>query len=140
MASSSAGERELRVDGGLRERAREVIPGGMYGHQNAGLLPEGFPQFFERGDGARIWDVDGNEYIDYLCSYGPILLGHRHPLSLGKLSPVDIYIAISNNIIVVVNFTISVSLGIQKSASCDDAKFTSLTNLLYAQVTDIDKS
>ena len=79
MASTSVGGRELRVDGELRERAAGVIPGGMYGHQNAGLLPEGFPQFFERGDGARIWDVDGNEYIDYLCSYGPILLGHRHP-------------------------------------------------------------
>ena len=68
------------------------------------------------------------------------LINRIWTLSLGKLSPVEIYIAISNNIIVVVNCTISVSLGIQKSASCDDAKFTSLTNLLYAQVTDIDKS
>ncbi len=61
----------------LRERARAVIPGGMYGHQNARSLPEGFPQFFTHGDGARIWDVNGNEYVDFMCSYGPIVLGHH---------------------------------------------------------------
>lgn len=38
-----------------------------------------YPYFFARGDGCRIWDVDGNEYIDLMCSYGPIVLGHRHP-------------------------------------------------------------
>ena len=43
----------------LRERAEAVIPGGMYGHQSAGLLPDDYPQFFERGEGAHIWDVDG---------------------------------------------------------------------------------
>jgi len=37
------------------------------------------PYFFERGQGCRVWDVDGNEYIDLMCSYGPIVLGHRHP-------------------------------------------------------------
>jgi glutamate-1-semialdehyde 2,1-aminomutase len=37
------------------------------------------PYFFERGDGCRVWDVDGNEYIDLMCSYGPIVIGHRHP-------------------------------------------------------------
>jgi glutamate-1-semialdehyde 2,1-aminomutase len=67
------------VDGALRERARAVIPGGMYGHQNAAFLPPGFPQFFVRGEGSRIWDADGNEYVDLMCSYGPIVLGHRHP-------------------------------------------------------------
>ncbi|UCE88014.1 MAG: aminotransferase class III-fold pyridoxal phosphate-dependent enzyme [Deltaproteobacteria bacterium] len=51
----------------------------MYGHMKADMLPEGYPQFFERGDGCRIWDVDGHEYIDFVCSYGPIVLGHRHP-------------------------------------------------------------
>ena len=63
----------------LRERAARVLPGGMYGHQSAARLPEGFPQFFARGEGSHIWDADGNEYIDYMCSYGPIVLGHRHP-------------------------------------------------------------
>ncbi len=66
-------------DASLRERARRVVPGGMWGHQNAANLPEGYPQFFARGEGCRIWDVDGNEYIDFMCSWGPIVLGHNHP-------------------------------------------------------------
>ncbi|HEY5398968.1 MAG TPA: aminotransferase class III-fold pyridoxal phosphate-dependent enzyme [Trebonia sp.] len=63
----------------LRERAQAVIPGGMYGHQSAASLPSAFPQFMHGGRGARIWDVDGNEYVDLMCSYGPVVLGHRHP-------------------------------------------------------------
>ena len=64
----------------LMERARKVVPGGIYGHQNPIMLTRGaFPSFFARGEGSHIWDVDGNEYIDYMCSYGPIVLGHRHP-------------------------------------------------------------
>ncbi|HKF30729.1 MAG TPA: aminotransferase class III-fold pyridoxal phosphate-dependent enzyme [Candidatus Binataceae bacterium] len=64
----------------LMERARRVVPGGIYGHQNPIMLTRGsFPSFFARGEGSHIWDVDGNEYIDYMCSYGPIVLGHRHP-------------------------------------------------------------
>jgi glutamate-1-semialdehyde 2,1-aminomutase len=65
------------VDTALRARARRVIPGGLWGHQNAAALPEGYPQFFERAEGCRLWDVDGNEYIDFMCSWGPIVLGHR---------------------------------------------------------------
>ncbi len=72
-------ERQRTADRALRERARAVLPNGMYGHHNAAYLPENFPQFFARGEGARLWDVDGNEYIDYLCAYGPILLGYQHP-------------------------------------------------------------
>jgi len=68
------------ADQALRARARAVIPGGMYGHQNAGPLPEGYPQFLERAKGCRLHDVDGNEYIDFMCSYGPIVLGHAHPV------------------------------------------------------------
>lgn len=63
----------------LQERALQVIPGGMYGHESVALLPEGYPQFFSRSEGARLWDVDGNEYIDYMCAYGPNLLGYNHP-------------------------------------------------------------
>jgi glutamate-1-semialdehyde 2,1-aminomutase len=51
----------------------------MYGHQSAATLPPEFPQYLERGLGARIWDVDGREYIDFVCSFGPIVLGHAHP-------------------------------------------------------------
>jgi glutamate-1-semialdehyde 2,1-aminomutase len=66
-------------DAALRDRARRVIPGGMYGHQNAATWPAAFPQFLERGRGCRIWDVDGREYVDFVCSFGPIILGHAHP-------------------------------------------------------------
>jgi glutamate-1-semialdehyde 2,1-aminomutase len=66
-------------DHALRARAAKVVPGGMYGHMNAVFMPPNFPQFFARGEGPRVWDVDGTEYVDLMCSWGPILLGHRHP-------------------------------------------------------------
>ena len=62
------------------ERARRVIPGG---HHLSGrpLLPdEASPMYMTRGTGARVWDVDGNEYIDYIGAYGPCLLGYAHPV------------------------------------------------------------
>ena len=65
----------------LFERARRVVPSGIYGHQTPRMLVEGaYPYFFDRGEGCHVWDVDGNEYIDYMCSYGPIVLGHNHPV------------------------------------------------------------
>jgi len=66
-------------DRDLRERAAAVIPGGMYGHQSVGLLPDDYPQFFERGEGAHLWDADGKRYLDYMCAYGPNLFGYAHP-------------------------------------------------------------
>lgn len=66
-------------DAALRERARKVIPNGMYGHQSVARLPEGYPQFFSRAEGCRLWDADGNELIDYMCAYGPNLLGYGRP-------------------------------------------------------------
>lgn len=73
---------ELRnsIDRQLRERARRVVPGGMWGHMHADRLPDGYPQFFARAEGCRLWDVDGHEYLDFMCSWGPVLLGHRHPV------------------------------------------------------------
>ncbi len=47
------------VDRQLRERAEAVIPNGMYGHQAVGMLPDDYPQFFSRAEGARLWDADG---------------------------------------------------------------------------------
>jgi glutamate-1-semialdehyde 2,1-aminomutase len=73
MSRTNSRDRELR------ERAAAVIPGGMYGHQSVGLLPDSYPQFFERGEGAHIWDADGNRYLDYMCAYGPNLFGYAHP-------------------------------------------------------------
>jgi len=67
------------VDRSLRERAGRVIPGGLWGHQRAASLPEGYPQFFRRGEGCRVEDVDGRVYVDLMCSWGPIVLGHGHP-------------------------------------------------------------
>jgi glutamate-1-semialdehyde 2,1-aminomutase len=60
----------------LMERALRVVPGGVYGHAN--FVPARHPRFFAEGEGCRVRDVDGNEYIDLMCSYGPNLLGMRH--------------------------------------------------------------
>jgi glutamate-1-semialdehyde 2,1-aminomutase len=68
--------RSNSLDRELRERAAAVIPGGMYGHQSTGRLPDDYPQFFERGKGAYLWDVDGNRVFDLMCGYGPNLLGY----------------------------------------------------------------
>jgi len=66
----------LPKDAALRTRARKVIPGGMYGHLNVARLPAGYPQFFARAEGATLWDVDGNAYVDFMCAYGPMVLGY----------------------------------------------------------------
>src|ERR1700742_2775613 len=73
MPASNSRDRELR------ERAEAVIPGGMYGHQSTALLPDDYPQFFERGEGAHIWDADGRRYLDFMCAYGPNLFGYANP-------------------------------------------------------------
>lgn len=69
---------ELIADKALRERAERALPGGMYGHMSGQRLPVGYPQFMASGSGARLTDVDGNEYIDYMCGWGPIVLGRQH--------------------------------------------------------------
>ena len=68
--------RSTTRDDDLKERAAQVIPGGMYGHESVKWLPDEYPQFFSRADGARIWDVDDNEYIDFMCAFGPNLFGY----------------------------------------------------------------
>jgi glutamate-1-semialdehyde 2,1-aminomutase len=66
-------------DDAYRERALKVVPNGMYGHLSTARFTDDYPQFFARGQGARVWDVDGREFIDLMCTFGPILLGHAHP-------------------------------------------------------------
>ena len=66
-------------DTDLRRRARAVIPGGLWGHLDASRLPDGYPQFFARGEGCHLVDVDGRRFTDLMCSWGPIVLGHGHP-------------------------------------------------------------
>jgi glutamate-1-semialdehyde 2,1-aminomutase len=68
------------ADQKLRQRAQLVIPGGMYGHLRSDRLPEGYPQFFERGEGCHLWDVNGKRYVDFMCSWGPIVVGHGNPV------------------------------------------------------------
>ena len=63
----------------LFERAQRVIPGGVNSPVRSFRAVEGTPPFIARGNGSRVWDVDGNEYIDYLGSWGPLALGHAHP-------------------------------------------------------------
>jgi len=65
-------------DHALRNRAGKVIPNGMYGHQSAFILPSNYPQFFQRAQGAHLWDADGNRYLDYMCAYGPNLFGYAN--------------------------------------------------------------
>lgn len=55
------------------------MPGGVNSPVRAFAAVGGNPVFIERGDGATLFDVDGNQYIDYVCSWGPLILGHRHP-------------------------------------------------------------
>jgi glutamate-1-semialdehyde 2,1-aminomutase len=63
----------------LFARAQEKIPGGVNSPVRAFRGVGGVPRFIARGQGSKIYDVDGNEYIDYVCSWGPLLLGHRPP-------------------------------------------------------------
>ena len=59
--------------------AQQYIPGGVNSPVRSFRAVEGTPPFIARGQGSRVWDVDGNEYIDYVCSWGPLALGHAHP-------------------------------------------------------------
>lgn len=69
----------------LFERARQVIPGGVNSPVRAWRGVGGTPPFIVRGQGSRIFDADGNEFIDYIGSWGPLLLGHRHPEILAAI-------------------------------------------------------
>jgi glutamate-1-semialdehyde 2,1-aminomutase len=72
----------------LFARALERIPGGVNSPVRAFRSVGGKPLFIARGEGSRIWDVDGREYIDYVGSWGPLLFGHRPPEVLAALEEV----------------------------------------------------
>ncbi|OGA05325.1 MAG: glutamate-1-semialdehyde-2,1-aminomutase [Betaproteobacteria bacterium RIFCSPLOWO2_02_FULL_62_17] len=63
----------------LFDRALKSIPGGVNSPVRAFRAVGGTPKFFVRGEGARVWDADGREYIDYVCSWGPLVMGHAFP-------------------------------------------------------------
>jgi len=63
----------------LFARAQRLIPGGVNSPVRAFRSVGGTPRFFARGAGARVWDADGKAYIDYVGSWGPLIVGHAHP-------------------------------------------------------------
>ena len=73
---------EVRLHGKserLRERAERLFPGGVNSPVRAFRAVGGQPPFVARAEGAALWDADGNRYIDYFGSWGPMILGHAHP-------------------------------------------------------------
>ena len=63
----------------MLERAKAVIPRGIFGHYGFSVRA-GNPNFFSRASGSRFWDIDGNEYVDMMCAYGPMVLGYNNPV------------------------------------------------------------
>src|SRR3979411_3278873 len=63
----------------LFARAQNPLPGGVDSPVRAFRAVGGTPRFVARGKGSTIWDVDGNRYVDYLASWGPLIAGHAHP-------------------------------------------------------------
>lgn len=68
------------TDTGLRRRAASVLPAGMYGHMAVDPFGEARPQFVVDADGCRITGADGRRYVDFMCAWGPIVLGYGHPV------------------------------------------------------------
>ena len=64
----------------LFERAKKVLPGGVNSPVRAYRAVGMAPRFITKANGSKIYDADGREYIDYVCSWGPMILGHNHPL------------------------------------------------------------
>ncbi|MGH7362365.1 MAG: glutamate-1-semialdehyde 2,1-aminomutase [Candidatus Methylomirabilales bacterium] len=69
----------------LFEEAQRLLPGGVNSPVRAFRAVGGEPFFVARGAGARLIDVDGNDYLDYVCSWGPLILGHAHPAVVAAL-------------------------------------------------------
>src|SRR6266581_7991758 len=63
----------------LFAEALKYIPGGVNSPVRAFRAVGGNPFFVNRASGSKVWDVDGNELIDYVCTWGPAILGHAHP-------------------------------------------------------------
>ncbi|MDP7553354.1 MAG: glutamate-1-semialdehyde 2,1-aminomutase [Candidatus Thioglobus sp.] len=72
----------MKHSSSLFNEAKKYIPGGVNSPVRAFNGVEGEPIYFERGDGAYLFDVDGNSYIDYVGSWGPMILGHANPIVL----------------------------------------------------------
>src|SRR2546421_2805548 len=75
----STTSRKVEQSRRLQQRAEGLIPGGVNSPVRAFRSVGGDPPFIVRGKGSRIWDADDNEYIDYVGSWGPLILGHAEP-------------------------------------------------------------
>lgn len=69
-------EEQVKKSHELFEAAKKLIPGGVQKARHPKNFTDQYPIFMDRGEGAHVWDVDGNKYIDWLLSYGPLVLGH----------------------------------------------------------------
>jgi glutamate-1-semialdehyde 2,1-aminomutase len=76
---------KTRQSEALFAEAQQLIPGGVDSPVRAFRSVGGVPRFITRGEGATIWDADGNEYIDYVLSWGPLILGHAYPAVVNLL-------------------------------------------------------
>jgi len=85
MQPSKSEARSTAKSEALFAEAQKLIPGGVNSPVRAFRSVGGTPPFIARGDGSRIFDVDGNEYIDYVCSWGPLVLGHRPKVVIDAL-------------------------------------------------------
>ncbi|OYO22803.1 glutamate-1-semialdehyde-2,1-aminomutase [Enemella dayhoffiae] len=74
----------------LFERAQRVIPGGVNSPVRAFQSVGGTPRFIQRASGPHLYDADGNQYVDLVCSWGPMLLGHAHPSVLAAVGKVAV--------------------------------------------------
>jgi len=72
-------DRDLKESRALQKRAEQFIPGGVNSPVRAFRSVGGDPPFLVRGEGPNVWDADGNQYIDYVGSWGPLILGHAVP-------------------------------------------------------------
>lgn len=72
-------EKKIEKSAALLQRAQRVIPGGVNSPVRAFRGVGGQPRFMQRGKGPYIFDVDGNRFVDYVCSWGALILGHAHP-------------------------------------------------------------
>src|SRR3989338_10844154 len=75
----------MSISSELFRRARRRLPGGVNSPVRAFRGVGGEPVFFARGKGAYLWDEDGRKYIDYVGSWGPMILGHVHPKVLAAV-------------------------------------------------------
>jgi glutamate-1-semialdehyde 2,1-aminomutase len=83
MQTSTAISRKASEE--LFEKSKKYFPGGVNSPVRAFKSVDGAPLFIKKGDGCRIWDEDDNEFIDFCCSWGPLILGHNHPAVYEKV-------------------------------------------------------